>query len=278
MIHSIIRKILRREPFKGQFRIFSWLYNSGRLKNIKTIAKPITGNFRIHLNTRNYIECAIYYIGDYEFTAKQYFKKYINKGNTIIDVGANIGFHTLYFAELTGMSGKVIAIEPIPVNIRSLRNNVALNGLSNVQIYERAFANENKTLNIHIDQAEKNPGSFNLYDHKDQNTEIICVKGDDLLNEIGAGKIDFIKIDVEGYEFEALKGLKHTLEQSKPIIIFEFDRNYQLKNAGDPAEIFNFLVALSYSFQSLSENGIAEPFSYSESIMSTLIIATPIGT
>src|SRR5690606_34858412 len=107
--------------------------------NITTIAKPIIGNFKINVNTANYIDACIYYTGDYEPYLKKHFVKYIKEGDVVLDVGANIGFHTLYFAELVGTSGKVFAIEPIDINFNALTVNCNLNNFSNIYAFKNVF-------------------------------------------------------------------------------------------------------------------------------------------
>lgn len=270
---SLYKLILRHKPFKGQFRIFSWLYLNKWLKEVETKISPIIGNFKININTKNYIDACIYYLGDYEPNLKIHFKRLIKENDTVLDIGANIGFHTLYFAELTGVNGKIIAFEPIPINFKTLKNNVSLNNFPQIVLVNKALGNTNSQMNIHINEQAQNPGAFNLFEDGVRNTIIECIKGDDYLQANNIEKIDFIKIDVEGYEYEVLKGLRQTISRFHPSIIFEYDRNYQLKMNADAGLIFDFLKELNYNFYCVDGYGVQRPFTYNEHIQAAEIIA-----
>lgn len=272
---QFIRLIIRRKLFKGQFRLFLWLNNHNWLTPIKTITKPIIGNFNLQIDTSNFIESCIYHTGDYEPYLKKQFAILINDGDCVLDVGANIGFHTMYFAELAGNTGKIFAFEPIPVNFLALKQNLSLNGFGQITAEEIALGNETNTIKIHIDPGLKNPGAYTLLSHGKANTYITCVKGDEYLDNKKIDHVDFIKIDVEGYEYEVLKGLKKTIAHSRPIVNFEYDRNYQLRQNEDPAAVFNFFADLNYTFYQVDGYGKREIFNYRDDIQGAEIIAFP---
>lgn len=237
------------------------------------ITSPITGNFNIHIDTTNYIDASIYYMGDYEPWLKKFFKVIIKKNSTVLDVGANIGFHSLYFAELAGNNGKVISVEPILQNFEALEKNIALNHFKNIITVQKALASKQRLMQIGIDANNNNPGAFSLMGNGAKKIDIHCVKGDDLLDDLLIEKIDFIKIDVEGFELEVIKGLLKTIARDKPVIIFEFDRNYQLRSSEKPEEIFLLLKAYNYRFATVDAYGKKSPFVYSDQISSAEIIA-----
>ncbi|MEJ5992840.1 FkbM family methyltransferase [Pedobacter sp. Du54] len=277
MITRSFRFVLKRKLFKGQFRLFSWLLKHNLLLKIKTIGKPVIGNFKLHLNTKNFIESCIYYTGDYESYLKMHYKKLINPGDIILDIGANIGFHSLYFAELTGQNGKVFSFEPIQGNFDALKENLALNNFPQIFPSNIALGNENARISIYLDQDAKNPGAYSLLAKGEKNYVIACEKGDDFLKKLGVDHVHFMKIDVEGYEFEVLKGLENTINKSRPIINFEYDRGYQLKNIDDPNAIFTFLAKKNYQFFSIDGYSCKTPFIYNDSIQGAEIIAEPIN-
>lgn len=206
------------------------------------IAKPLKGNFKISCDTKTLIGAQIYYLGEYEDYIKGTFEHQIKTGDTVLDIGANIGFHTLYFSELVGDKGKVTAFEPVAHNYNKLKENLALNHCNNVTLHQLALGDKNETLYINADQNDDNPGAFNLFEKG--NLKIDCAIGDEIINE----KIDFIKIDVEGYELFALQGLAATIKKHQPKIVFEFDKNYQLKTHENPYAIFDYLTSLGYIF------------------------------
>lgn len=278
MSSSIIKSLLHRKLFRGQFKLFFWLYNNNWLKEISTVISPIIGHFKINVNTKNFIDANIFYTGDYEPYLKVKFKELIKEGDIILDVGANIGFHTLYFAELTGKMGKVIAFEPIPINFNALQKNINLNDFNQILIINKALGNTNTLLNIHINPETQNPGAFNLFDDGVKNLTIACVRGDDYLNESGSRRVDFIKVDVEGFELEVFKGLEQTIKQFMPIIIFEYDKNYQAKINDDPKAIFHFLSKFAYMFFTLDGYGNQKHFNVTDDFSGSEILASPIKT
>ena len=271
----LYRLILRQKLFKGQFKLFLWLLKYQRLKHVKRICKPIIGNFNINVDTKNFIDSSIYYTGDYEAYLKKHFKGIIKKGDFILDIGANIGFHTLYFAELTGVSGKVFSFEPIQVNFDALQRNIKLNQFPQITAINKALGSTNSQMKIHIDQQAQNPGAFNLLDEGPKNTVIDCIKGDHFLEQNQIEKINFIKIDVEGFEYEVFKGLSKTIRNSKPVIIFEYDYNYQHKLHDNPKIIFEFLIQFDYQFFTIDGYGNKAICNWIEGVNESEILAIP---
>ena len=270
---NLAKSILRRKLFKGQFRLFLWLYGRQKLKVVFDRTSPITGNFLVNVHTKNFIDACIYYMGDYEPYLKHNFKKLIKPGDVVFDIGANIGFHTLYFAELVGNAGKVYAIEPIDINFKALTANLALNPFTNIIPVNKAFGNKTESINIHINVEQTNPGAFSITAEGPKNTIINCIKGDEYVKEFGIEKVDVLKIDVEGFEFEVLKGLSTTINKHKPIIFFEYDRNYQLRSHVDPKSLFDFLADQGYQFYQIDAMGNQLKYVYSESTTGAEILA-----
>ncbi len=275
MKNYLFRFILRRKLFKGQFRIFSWLYANKFLRVVSRTTKPIIGNFNIIVNTKNYIDACIYYMGDYETYLKTQFNNLIKQGDIVLDVGANIGFHTMYFAELVGKQGKVFAFEPIPINYHALQENLKLNEFSQIITVNKALGDINSSLNIHIDENKTNPGAFNLLESGIKNTVIECVRGDDFLKTNGIDKVDFIKIDVEGYELEVLKGLMESIKSMMPIIIFEYDDLYQSKLNANSKSILHFLIGLNYGLYKIDGYGKRSDLNIDEALSSLEVLAIP---
>lgn len=269
LIQNFYKAILRRSFFKGQDRLFNYFFTRNKLDVGMQVVEPITGNFKINCDTKTWIGAKIMFLGDYEAELKSVFKSLLKSGDVIVDIGANIGFHSLYFAELVGEKGKVISFEPVPYNFSSLNNNIALNKFKNIKTYNIALSDREEEFSIEADEQSKNPGSFNLFE-KGGNTLIKCCIGDEVLkNEL----INFIKIDVEGYESFVIAGLLKTIEKNSPILFFEFDINYHNKTALPNRYIFDLLEPLNYSFFEISRDGL-KPLEL-EKIKSCNILAKP---
>jgi len=268
---SLYKFILRRPFFRGQDRFFSYLFSRGKLGRQTVTVKPLEGNFKINCNPLTWIGAKIIYTGDYESPLKKIFRSMIKKGDHVLDIGANIGFHTLYFAELVGSSGIVTAFEPVPVNYKALSNNIKLNKVQNIVAKNIALGTKNETITIRADENSDNPGSYNLFD-KQGNVTIECRIGDEIVAENES--VDFIKIDVEGYESFVIEGLIQTITKHKPVIIFEYDKAYHQKTNLPENHIFLMLSELGYSFQYILNHGLQDMTNFQE-IKSANILACP---
>lgn len=271
-MQSIYKLILRRTFFRGQDRLFNYLFTHQKLKKQAIVVKPLAGNFQINCDTSTWIGGKIVYTGDYEPELKKVFKSLIHSGDQVLDIGANIGFHTLYFAQLVGNKGSVTAFEPVPHNYEVLKINIGLNGFTHINAHPIALSNKKEQISIDADVKSNNPGAYNLF-KKDGNTLINCLVGDDV---IGNQKVDFIKIDVEGYESFVLDGLLETIKKNQPKIIFEYDKHYHQKTGRSEDYIFSLLASLGYRFKFIHRNGLKNIESF-KNLVSGNILALPNG-
>src|SRR3989339_719198 len=122
-----------------------------------------------------------------------YQKNILEKGMNIIDVGAHIGGHTIYFAEKTGPSGKVVAVEPGPENYKNLLENIELNGFKNIIPVEAALSDHNGSENLYL--SPWSTGHSLLSESAETNKNSPCIKMqaktlDSLLEGLNLKKID----------------------------------------------------------------------------------------
>ena len=141
------------------------------------------------------------------------------KGEVFIDVGAHIGKYALQVAKIVGENGLVIAIEASPINYNVLLKNCRLNNIRNVIALNIAAWKSNGELKLFI-------GDVGGHHSVKFNSGIGFVKVsakalDNVLKELHVNRVDWIKIDVKGAEYEALEGLKNTIQQYKPTLIIE---------------------------------------------------------
>lgn len=168
-------------------------------------------------------------------------KSLISKGDSCLDIGANIGYYTALFTNLVGLKGQIISFEPDLDNFNLLEKN-CLSDISAgiVTIHKVALGEENTQAALY--KSKDNHGMHRLYSSvccSDISTEVQVVRGDDLLDQ----EIDFLKIDIEGYEFSALKGLENTILNSKNIKILSEFSPLSIKEAGfSPITLINMLL------------------------------------
>ena len=158
------------------------------------------------------------------------FKEYLKPGMVVLDLGANIGFYTMLARSLVGPRGKVFAFEPSPHNVGLIKASAKTNHFDNVTIIEAAVADKVGKATLYL--APDYITEHSLHDYYEnpkpnakQNQTIVRVTTVDsfLKKQVGNMKIDFIKMDIEGSETKALKGMKETLQKNdRLILITEF--------------------------------------------------------
>lgn len=153
------------------------------------------------------------WLGSYEQEKQVLFAETIRKDSVVYDVGANVGFYTLLSSELTGRSGKVYAFEPLPRNIRYLKEHIRINRCVNVSLIEAAVADKEGVAEFdgsqHSSMGKIAPGG---------NIQVRVVSLDELVSKGEIMPPDIIKMDIEGAELYALHGAKDLLCKYHPII------------------------------------------------------------
>lgn len=143
---------------------------------------------------------------------KSYLKNYqLKSGDYVVDAGAYIGAFAVYAAKVVGDKGKVIAFEPDPDSYEKLQANVKLNDLKNIIVVKKGLWSQSTKLNFYNDQGD---GSSFIYDENGRKKPIRVdvVRLDEELKSLGIKKINFIKMDIEGAELEAIQSLKEWLK------------------------------------------------------------------
>lgn len=172
-------------------------------------------------------------------------KRLIKPGDTVIDIGANIGYYTVLFSDLAGPNGQVIAFEPDRQNAEILGENIILNRCNNITVHGLAVGRETGSIRLH--HCQGNAGMHRTYDSICCGTdfvEIDCVSLDDFLNH--STQVDFIKMDIEGAEYSALQGMSQILSQDNLFLLVEFSP-FALTESGSKTSGFINLLT-SYGF------------------------------
>lgn len=173
-------------------------------------------------------------------------RSFVKPGNNILDIGANIGFYTSCFSDLIGSAGKVFAFEPEPVNFNYLQRNCK--GLANVILTNKAVSDKTGTLKIYLSKMLNVDHRTYKIDDYSEIKEIEAVAIDDYLKERGNPPIDFIKMDIQGFEMSALKGMLQTLTNNQDVKVISELWPFGLQKAGSSAaEMLELLNSLGFS-------------------------------
>lgn len=176
-----------------------------------------------------------------------------------IDVGANIGYFTCLMSQLAGPAGKVLAVEPEPQNLVLLRENIAINKLTNVEVHPCALGASEGTALLGL-YKPSNRGRHSIVDAAAKPQIRVPVRTlDDLARDSGTGgkSWSLVKIDVEGYEAFVLDGAKETLPRIETLVM-EFSPAL-LKSAGrDPASTLHTLSSCFSRIHRMGSDGLEE--------------------
>ena len=185
------------------------------------------GNNFWQISTRSYLEWTLFFYGAYEEQIQKLFTHYLKAGDIAIDVGSNIGIHTMHMSRCVGTTGTIISFEPHEKIYQRQINNLTLNQINNVRALQVGLSNKNCTAFLEqFDQkSSSNQGTSKIVSDETTNVmKIRVVRLDDFLTEILqslTAKIALIKIDIEGHEDAFFEGAEHTIKKHRPIIIFE---------------------------------------------------------
>jgi FkbM family methyltransferase len=173
---------------------------------------------------------------------RRFFPGVVRPGMTVLDVGANVGLYALYFSQLVGASGSVYAFEPDPALCAALLRGRERAARENLHIYPLALGDQPGQHRLH--RSWFNSGDNRVLaaagPHAADAPEITVARGDDLLTHVAA--LDFIKLDVQGWELHVLRGLRATLARSPAVRIFLEYWPAGLRAAGsDPADLIALL-------------------------------------
>jgi FkbM family methyltransferase len=210
----------------------------------------------IYTTADNYIEWTILSTGTYEDEINKLIRISVKAGDVCLDIGGNIGLQSIRMAQCVGSTGRVYAFEPLNHLQEKLKRNLALNRIDNVTLLPFALSDEESETEFSLDEHAWNQGTFSLNNTTGANKQQVQVKVGDNMNEIRSlPAISLIKIDVEGFEFHVLRGLRTCLEKHRPRIIFEYDANYWQAAGQNIADCFTFFTSLNYKLYQVNSFG-----------------------
>lgn len=182
-------------------------------------------------------------------------KRYCTPGSTFIDIGANIGYETLWGASLVGPSGAVYAFEPIPHLVSQIKESISHNIFSNITIVPKACGGKEAVSTIYFHEEDAGLTSLANNTGSTQKTTVQVTTLDTELENVG--HVSMIKVDVEGYEYEALLGGEKVIAKNKPYIIFEFSPHlYEKDYEGKSLKLLSFLSNNGYHIYFLDNLGV----------------------
>jgi len=191
------------------------------------------------------------------------FRKVVRESDIVVDLGANIGYFTLLAARLVGERGKVYAFEPEPINYGLLIKNIEINGYDNIIPVRKAVSNTSGAVKFFLDRGDT--GGHTIYRPEDRKEfiQIESVTLDDFFKD-KSPHIDVIKMDIEGAEAAALKGMEGIIRENNNLRLFvEFNPQAIGRSGTSPREFARTLLE-DYHFSVLAMSDYSRDKKYSK--------------
>jgi FkbM family methyltransferase len=211
------------------------------------------------LNPTEHIQQQLFWYGFYEKEVGDLLKKSVKPGDVFLDLGANIGYFSLLVAN-NSPSVKVISFEPVADLFQNMNNNISLNNIKNISTINVAVGEINEEKELFV-SAPDNMGMSSFkqpenYSGKNERVKVVTI--DDWFKTSGLTRIDIIKLDIEGSELAALKGMKEVLQEQKAVLIVEINPGTLSMFKLKPSDIYDYLKQLNFEGFLILENGILE--------------------
>lgn len=239
-------RIAGHHPLRGIPRLLYRSYANAQTFPPPTVTTTLYRD-RLHIDFRSYLEWHLWAFGTYEQHIWDLCDRLVSSGDTVIDLGANVGIHTIRLANLVGSSGQVIAVEAAADLCQRLQANLELNCLSNIIIHNAAATDRSgEAVTLHRPASSAhNEGRSSLFNKPSltgASEQVRSTRLDALVES--TRPIRLLKIDVEGAESMALLGAEEILKRDKPAIICEVDSKHTLS-------VKTYLSRFGYSIQAI---------------------------
>ena len=211
-IISFTRKTSRAiyDTVRRFFREYIPLLYYYKHSNNGEVVRMVQGSWMLLNLTDTCISRELTLYGVHERNSTAHIKSIVKPGMKVLECGANIGYYAMIQARIVGDTGKIYAIEPSPTNVAWLKRNIAINDYKNIDVQSGAFGAEKGIAPFYVD-IRSNLSSFVKRDDLKE-YEVVDVPMMTIDEFMSDGKsVDLIRMDVEGYEAEILKGGESTL-------------------------------------------------------------------
>jgi FkbM family methyltransferase len=235
------KAVLSPFRFRGKGRILSTLC-------------PRAGRIRIELfgyefwcDLSETIQRNIFLFG-YDDEAEQFIRSKLKAGDTFLDIGANVGFYSMLASSIVGERGRVISIEPNPKTFGRLRETIEANRITNVLALNLGLDRERGRLSLFIDPESGNDTATMVTHDGRASVEVEVYPLDEVAMAHQIDSVDYLKIDVDGFEPNVFAGAKRLLSEGKiKFIQAEFCDYWLRRNSSSPQMLHQLITALGFS-------------------------------
>jgi FkbM family methyltransferase len=260
-MHSLFRTLITKFILSKYFYLLGMFFvrisrklkkrYSSNQKEFVTI-NNFMGRISMRIDRNSYMGGSIFWNGFHHASELIFLNKYLKSDMTFIDIGANQGEFTLFAADKL-RNGHVLAFEPTPFQLGLLEQNVQLNKFNHVSIQKFGLFDKNCEMDVYTSDATEMDGSVNeglssLFQAGGRNIveARIELKVFDELFFNQLTQVDVVKIDIEGAELFALKGMQKTIAKFKPLILMEVNETAMTEAGYTKDDLLSFLKPFNY--------------------------------
>lgn len=249
----LILPYTRRElPGWGKLMTIAGVYRDDLWENApKLEIKSKFHGYRMVMDISKWNDRLSYFLGRYyDLPTQLLIQNSVRPGDSFIDVGANTGMITLLAAYHTGKTGCVHAFEPNPLAFQQLQATITNNELQQVSLYHCGLSDEQTELTLTVPTDVTGLGTFTQLPEKDRSLisnqyQVPVYRGDEQLPDNLPGAT-FIKIDVEGFEVNVIKGFSQTLQKLRPVVMTEVVAGYLERAGSSVGELCSLMGDFGY--------------------------------
>jgi FkbM family methyltransferase len=253
---ALAARSLKPFSFRGKGRLLNSLCE-------KTGTRRTTlFGYQIDLSLVDYIQRNVY-LGTYEPRDSMLVRRYLKPGMTFLDVGANIGYYSLMAAAVAGPSGRVISFEPNPELHQHLQETIRSNAIQNIVAEQAAVGDQAGWTDLFVPKERGNNTATLIANQGGSPVRVPVVTLDEYLDQHQIARVDFLKIDVEGFEPKVIQGARSAIQAKRIGAMFcEFNGTWLRLGGTTPKDYYNQLRSLGLkpaqeqSDKSLENNNI----------------------
>jgi len=256
MLYTIFKKIMQNLSGHGlgKYKVISEMF-----KVVRRITTPeyfeVFGN-KLYIHKSDDMNLVIQQ-KTYEKETRDMIIKELRKDDIVVDCGANIGYFSLFMAELVGKNGKVIAFEPEPSNFKLLKHNIKVNNYENIIPMPFAVSDKLGSTNLKLESTV----AHYLTEEKTKDSIQVDAITLDSYFENYQKKIRLVKMDVEGYESEIINGMRNMIKNNDLRLVVEFSNYTQMHTNHKPVKLLELIDELGFEILNLQTNKmITKPF------------------
>jgi len=251
-VHWLAWATRRFQP-KGIDRIVRMLYPPGNDRPIRSVVDYDDG-LLFHCDTRSFLEWYIFFYGAFRPEVSKLINRMLRPGQVAIDIGANVGMHSVIMANRVGPTGHVVVFEPDPHPMGRLRRNMALNGIDWVTTVEAAVSarSETRTFYLHDDTIGNFANASLVAANVGKQTasvEMQVVSIDEWMRDNPLPRVDVVKLLAQGEEYNALQGMRGLIERDRPKIFFLYEPSYWHRQDLELMDAVKFFAGHGYGVQ-----------------------------